>query len=212
MARTLDVVGSRWTLLIVRELLTGPKRFKDLLAWLPGIGTNLLARRLKQLEGDQIVAKRTLPPPAGSTVYELTEIGRGLEPVILALARWGIRMLGRPRDPQLFSAGWSVLEMKALFIPELAVGLRETYEFRIGAEVFHVVIDGGSLHPAQGPAHHPDAILTAEPDAFLDLCWGEVTPQTAEQAGITIEGDRAALERALTIFGLPPAAPLGRPS
>jgi len=204
MARALDVVGSRWTLLLVRELLTGPKRFTDLLTWMPSIGTNLLTDRLKELEGHGIVAKRTLPPPAGSAVYELTEVGRALEPVVLALARWGIRMLGRPEDPQLFSARWSILEMKALFIPELAVGLNEAYEFHVSGEVFHVVIDGGSVHPGQGPAQDPVVTLTADQDAFLDLCWGALDPDDAESAGVQIDGDRDALLRAMKIFGLPP--------
>ena len=97
-ARALDAVGERWTLLLVRELSTGPKRFKDLLGGLPGIGTNLLAGRLKALEGEGIVRRATLPPPAGSNVYELTELGRGLEPVVVALSRWGARLLDAPRE------------------------------------------------------------------------------------------------------------------
>src|SRR2546427_12402137 len=90
-ARSLDVVGERWTLLIVRDLLVGPKRYKDLLIGLPGIGTNLLADRLRELEGAGILRRTVLPPPAGSTVYELTSSGQALEPVILALGRWGAR-------------------------------------------------------------------------------------------------------------------------
>src|SRR5919202_4903626 len=93
-ARGLDLVGERWTLLIVRDLLTGPKRYTDLLAGLPGIGTNLLATRLRELEQHGLVARRVLPPPAGSTVYELTDVGQTLEPVVLALGRWGRRLLG----------------------------------------------------------------------------------------------------------------------
>src|SRR5918995_3325809 len=89
LARTLDVVGERWTLLLVRELLLGPRRYKDLLAGLPGIGTNLLAERLRHLEEFGLVRRRSLPPPAGSRVYELTELGRGLESVVMELGRWG---------------------------------------------------------------------------------------------------------------------------
>src|SRR6188508_1089348 len=88
-ARALDIVGERWTLLLVRELMIGPRRFKDILGGLPGIGTNLLTDRLKDLEQAGVVARRVLPPPAGSTVYELTELGRGLEPVVFALGWWG---------------------------------------------------------------------------------------------------------------------------
>src|SRR5437660_12010745 len=97
-ARGLDVSGDRWTLLIVRDLLLGPKRYKDLLSGLPGIGTNLLADRLKELEGAGLIERAVLPPPAGSTVYQLTERGLALEPVMIALGRWGARCLGAPKQ------------------------------------------------------------------------------------------------------------------
>src|ERR687896_2059432 len=112
-ARALDVIGERWTLLLVRELLTGPKRFKDLLGGLPGIGTNLLAARLKALEGEGIVRRATLPPPAGSNVYELKELGGSLEPVIMALSRWGARLLDAPREEDEMRAGWAVVAMRS---------------------------------------------------------------------------------------------------
>jgi DNA-binding HxlR family transcriptional regulator len=121
-ARALDVVGERWTLLLVRELSTGPKRFKDLLGGLPGIGTNLLTNRLKTLEGEGIVRRATLPPPAGSNVYELTELGRSLEPVIVALSRWGARLLDAPREDDEMRAGWAAVAMRSA----LGRGLRTT--------------------------------------------------------------------------------------
>src|SRR5215207_10476070 len=108
-ARALDIVGERWTLLMVRELLTGPKRLKDLLEGLPGIGTNLLANRRKTLEGEGIVRRATLPPPAGSNVYELTELGGSLEPVIMALSRWGARLLDAPREVDEMMSGWAAV-------------------------------------------------------------------------------------------------------
>src|SRR5438132_8507698 len=95
-ARALDVVGERWSLLVVRDLLTGPKRYTDLQAGLPGIGPNVLADRLRSLEGAGLIAKRRLPPPAASTVYELTELGSGLRPVLTALFGWGLRLVGAP--------------------------------------------------------------------------------------------------------------------
>src|SRR5215470_18393749 len=101
-ARSLDVIGERWTLLIIRDLLVGPKRYKDLLDGLPGIGTNLLAARLRDLEKAGIVRRTLLPPPAASTVYELTEVGRALEPAIFAIGRWGARFLGSPRETDTF--------------------------------------------------------------------------------------------------------------
>src|SRR3954451_13767324 len=115
MARALDALGERWTLLVIRELLSGPKRFKDLLEGLPGIGTNLLAARLKNLESEGLLCRVTLPPPAGSTVYELTERGREIEPVLIGLARWGLGLLGAPRPSDVFRPVWAVQAMKATF-------------------------------------------------------------------------------------------------
>jgi DNA-binding HxlR family transcriptional regulator len=124
-------VGERWTLLLVRELSTGPKRFKDLLEGLPGIGTNLLASRLKKLEGEGIVRRATLPPPAGSNVYELTELGESLEPVIVALSRWGARLLDAPRVDDEMRAGWAAVAMRSVVKPGAAGGRSGTYEFCI---------------------------------------------------------------------------------
>src|SRR5215207_4475051 len=151
-ARALDVVGERWTLLIVRELSTGPKRFKDLLGGLPGIGTNLLAARLKDLERHELVRRTTLPPPAGSRVYELTDLGRSLEPVVVALGRWGSRFLGTPRPADDLKPGWAMVAVRAALKPGAASGARETYEFRIDEEVFHVRIEDGEAETRQGTA------------------------------------------------------------
>src|SRR5690349_18853317 len=122
-ARGLDVVGERWTLLIVRDLLTGPKRYKDLLEGLPGIGTNLLAGRLREMEQYGIVTRRVLPPPAGSTVYELTELGQALEPAVVALGRWGHHFLGARREGDFLSANAYLLAMRGTFRADRAQGL-----------------------------------------------------------------------------------------
>ena len=111
-ANALDLVGERWTLLIVRELLVGPKRFTDLLKNLPGIGTNLLAARLKELEENKIMERITLPPPAASQVYILTELGRGLEPAITELWMWGSKTQEARREQDQFRPGWMVFAMK----------------------------------------------------------------------------------------------------
>src|SRR4028118_1448354 len=133
-AHALDVVGERWTLLLVRELLSGPKRFKDLLWGLPGIGTNLLAARLKSLAGHGVVRRTTLPPPAGSDVYELTELGRALESVVLSLSRWGARLVQEePRDGDDVRPAWAAMALRSLFEPEAGWSL-ERYEVRIGGE------------------------------------------------------------------------------
>ena len=188
-ARALDVVGERWTLLLVRELSTGPKRFKDLLEGLPGIGTNLLASRLKMLEGEGIVRRATLPPPAGSSVYELTGLGRELEPVIVALSRWGARFLDAPHEGDELRAGWAAVAMRS------ALGARGvgsgTYEFRIDGEAFHLRIrDGGEGAEArQGSAPDPDLVVEGDSGTFLAVASGRLGPEEAVESGmLRVEG------------------------
>lgn len=205
-ARALDVVGERWTLLVVRELLTGPKRFKDLLGGLPGIGTNLLTARLKDLEGHGLVRRATLPPPAGSRVYELTGPGRALEPVVVGLCRWGSRFfLDAPRAGEDLKPAWAVVAMRAALEP--ASGARETYEFRVDEEAFHVRVEDGETEAWQGPAPtNPDLVIRGGTQAFLDLAAGRLGPTEAMESGvIQFEGDRDALARCLEMFGAPAA-------
>lgn len=197
-ARALDVVGERWTLLLVRELLTGPKRFKDLLEGLPGIGTNLLAARLKALEEHGLLRRGTLPPPAGSGVYELTELGRSLEPVIVELSRWGSRLVGDPRSGDKRRPAWAVMALRSLFEPEATAGLRETYEFRIDGEAFHLRIDGGAVEARQGPAEAPDLTVYGEAHTFLALASGRLEPKEALESGeIQLHGNPDAQARCL---------------
>src|SRR3954447_21963119 len=144
-AHALSLVGERWSLLVVRELLRGPKRYTDLAAGLPGIGTNVLATRLRELEAAGVLQRRKLPPPAASTVYELTEYGLGLEEVLHAIARWGARTLGLPRREDDLGADWGLNAFPALLYPERARGLTETYVIRVDDDVFTVRLLGGAL-------------------------------------------------------------------
>lgn len=202
-ARALDALGERWTLLVIRELLSGPKRFKDLLEGLPGIGTNLLAARLKNLEGEGLVCRVTLPPPAGSTVYELTERGREIEPVLIGLARWGLRLLDAPDPGDVFRPVWALQAMKATFRSEAAQGVWETYEFRVGEDVFHIQVEDGSSEPRYGAAWKPDLIVTTDADTFLALVSGQLgLEEAAESERTEIQGDPDALARCREIFGL----------
>ena len=202
-ARALDIVGERWTLLIVRELLTGPKRFKDLLEGLSGIGTNLLAARLKDLEGYGVVRRATLPPPAASKVYELTEPGRSLEPVITALGRWGLEFLGTPDREDDLRPAWAVVAMRSALKQEAARGLQETYEFRIDEEAFHLRVKDGEVEALQGPAVDPDLVVRGGTQAFLALVAGQLESAEALESGeIQIEGAQETLARCLEIFGL----------
>jgi DNA-binding HxlR family transcriptional regulator len=195
-ARALDVVGERWTLLLVRELSTGPKRFKDLLGGLPGIGTNLLASRLKTLEGQGIVRRATLPPPAGSNVYELTELGGSLEPVIVALSRWGAKLLDFPREGEDLRAGWAAVAMRSVLGPGSDGGRPGTYEFRIDGEAFHLRVgeEGEGVETRQGQAQDPDLVVTGEAETFLAVASGRLGMEEAMQSGsLGVEGDREAL-------------------
>ena len=201
-ARALDVVGERWTLLLVRELSTGPKRFKDLLGGLPGIGTNLLASRLKRLEGEGIVRRATLPPPAGSNVYELTALGRELEPVLVALSRWGARLLDVPAEDDELRAGWAAVALRAALPAGALEGRSGTYGFRIDGEAFHVrVVDGEegkTVEAGQGPAQDPEPVVVGDSRTLLAVASGKLSPEEALKSGALLvegerEGDREAL-------------------
>src|SRR6266516_814295 len=204
LARVLDVVGERWTLLLVRELLQGPKRYKDLLAGLPGIGTNLLAERLRHLQEIGMIRRRPLPPPAGSTVYELTELGQGLESAVMELGRWGAYFLGEPRERAAPQPGWFFVSIRATFRPALAAEVDERYEFRVAGETFHVVIDRGRLTSGQGAVADPDAVVSTDLQTFIALLAQRLTPADAlATRAVEVEGDPAALSRFVEIFAWP---------
>jgi DNA-binding HxlR family transcriptional regulator len=205
LAHALGVVGERWTLLIVRDLLHGPKRYTDLAEGLPGIGTNVLASRLRDLEKFGIVRKRKLPPPAASTVYELTEYGLELEEVMCALARWGARSLGPPGPEDELYPEWGVNALPALFNAEAARGLTETYVFSVGADLFTARIDEGRLHASVGAAETADLRVETDMDTFFGLASGDLSPRDAIATGrAKIEGDPAVFERCFDVLTLAP--------
>ncbi len=203
-ARALDLLGERWTLLLIRELLTGPKRYTDLLHGLPGIGTNLLAARLKELESAAVIQRSELPPPAASTVYELSERGRELEEVIVSLARWGLPLLGRRGCTQAWQPEWSILAMQATFRPERAAGINEQYQFEVDGEVFFAQVNDGTVITGRGPATDPAFTLRAGADTFLAVADGTLSAgEVIETGRYEIDGDAAAFERCVKIFSLP---------
>src|SRR3954452_7575202 len=152
-AHALDLVGDRWALLVVRELVLGPKRFTDLRAGLPGIGPNVLSQRLKELEDGGVLTRRVLPPPAGSTVYELTDWGRELEDIVVRLGRWGARSPQMPRDAEA-RPEWLVLAMRAIYDPQ-DEPVPTTYGLRFDDEVFWVRVENGSLRVGRGEPTDP---------------------------------------------------------
>lgn len=204
-ARTLDLVGERWTLLLIRELLTGPKRFTDLQAALRGLGTGLLAARLRHLEEHGLATKVTLPPPARTAAYALTEAGQELAPAVLALARWGLKWaMDDRRATETFHPGWALLGLRACFDAEAAAGLHAVYEFRIDDEVFHVRVDDGTIETRHEPAQRPDAVITIGTEAFLSLTDQRHTlAEAVERGAAAVAGDPAAVRRLRHLFRLP---------
>ena len=186
MAHALDLVGERWALLVVRELMHGPKRYTDLVDCLPGIGTNILAARLRDLEERGIVTRRTLPPPAASRVYDLTDYGRGLRPAMRELALWGARSLGPPtEDGELFD-GWLANAMDTVLATLAPPG---RFEFRAGEQVASLV-DGVV---ERTPIDDPDVIVEGDPEAIYYLFVDRRLDQ------VTVQGDRALLEQLLDV-------------
>lgn len=204
-AYALDIVGERWTLLIIRELIAGPRRFSDLLDGLPGISTNLLSERLKNLEQHGLLNRRTLPPPAGSTVYELTPLGRALEKTLIELGRWGSQFVpSSPEDAVLLNAGSYALTLKTFFRKEQAQSVDETYELHIDNEVLHVQIRSGELQVRQGEAQSADLVLHTDMPTYLGLLTRQIQPDEAiSQGSARIEGEVEALRRFLNICGVP---------
>ena len=195
-ARALDLVGERWALLVVRDLILGPKRFTDLRRGLPGIGTNVLAARLKELERGGVVERRTLPPPAASAVYELTEYGRSLEGPLLALGRWGASSMG-PREPgQALRSEWLAVAFKAFFRPEAASGLNATVALRFVDGAFRARIEDGALEVESGVRNGADLVLTTEVETLIAFLAGADVPAPA----LAPEGDTTLLARLPEIF------------
>jgi DNA-binding HxlR family transcriptional regulator len=201
-ARALDVVGERWALLVVRELLLGPKRFTDLRAGLPNLSPDVLSQRLRELEADGVVTRRRLPPPAGSKVYELTERGDELEPVILALGRWGTSV-PFPPDGHELGVDSTILALKTVFDPAATDGKPMSVELRLDDQPFSVQVSDGSIDVARGSNDHPDAVLSASTMTIVALLWQGLGLAEAVRSGAAeIQGDRRILERFLRLFAV----------
>ncbi|GAB2754784.1 winged helix-turn-helix transcriptional regulator [Amycolatopsis magusensis] len=199
-------MGERWGMLVVRDLLLGPKRFTDLRAGLPRIPSSILSARLNELEEAGVVRRRVLPQLDASVVYELTEYGAELEAVVLTLGLWGARSLGTPGEEDVFTLDTAILSLYTTFRPELASNVRVSYELHYGPEMtLHVLIDGEDLKVGEGP--YPDADLTV-------TCYGsikpvfakEISPREALDQGIlSISGDPALFELFADLFHIPSA-------
>ena len=201
-ARALDLIGERWTLLVVRELLVGPKRFSELLEGLPGIGRNLLAARLLHLEAERLIQRSQTRPEGRSHVYELTDDGRALTPVMRALARWGATRLGPLGPGEAFRAQWMMGTLSATADREAARGIHETDQFDVDGEVFHLRAADGKITPHVGKAAEPDLTIRASPSILAAIAAGQQSvPDAMADGALAAEGTPTALGRALAIFG-----------
>jgi len=205
-AHALDLIGERWALLIVRDLLFGPKRFTDLRDGLPQGSPNVLTQRLRELEASGIVRRRKLPPPASSMVYELTDWGAQLEPILLGLQRWGA---GSPALPDDVPVGCdaAMLALKNAFNPVAAEHMRGIVEVRFDTGTFRVSVQDGSIDINRGAADHPDAAIETDPPTLEEVAFGLRPMAAAEQSGaLSVEGDHRLVEQFFDLFPVPAEA------
>ena len=201
LARALDVVGDRWTLLIVRELWPGARRFTDLVEGLPGISRRLLSERLRDLRRDGIIARKELRPPAARQVYELTDQGRDLATAMAPLAAWGSRYLGELGPTDRIRPRSSAVGMAILADREAAKGVRETYQYIVGDASFHFIVDDGSIEVRDGLAEEASVVVRTDEETWMDILADRITASAAAASGaLVVAGDRQSSKRIGKIF------------
>ncbi len=206
-AHALDLVGERWALLIVRDLLFGPKRFSDLTVGLPHGSPNVLTQRLRELESAGVVRRRRLPPPASAMVYELTDWGAELEPILLVLQRWGAASPTFAHDVPV-GCDAAMLALKNAFDTVAAGELEVVIEVRFGAGTFAVTVAAGAIDVRRGAAEHPRVVVETDPSTLEHVAFGMRSRADAEASGdMTVAGDAAAFDRFLGSFQGAESAP-----
>ncbi|MEV4014896.1 helix-turn-helix domain-containing protein [Nonomuraea angiospora] len=202
LARAMEMIGERWSMLIIRNLFAGPQRFTDLRKGLPAIPTNILSARLKQLEGAGLATRRALPHPERAVVYELTNYGRDLEPALIALGRWGARTMTEPRPGEIITAESIAMSFRTAYRPEAAQKVTVGYEVRMGDFTLRLQITDGELTVGTGEHPAPDLVierLTGHP--IRDLMNGSKTPdEVLHDGSMRMEGDPALLSRFAEMF------------
>jgi DNA-binding HxlR family transcriptional regulator len=208
-AHALDLIGERWALLVMRELMLGPKRFGDLRGDLPGISANVLTQRLEGLESAGLLVRRKLPPPASAQVYELTPWGYEAEPIVQSLGKWAAR--SPAHDPTLpISATSIMLSFRTMFDPGRARDFRARIGFRLGAEHFLAKVENGRFENGRAETEGADVVFTGTPTGVAAFVYGGQPIEVLEQAGmLRVEGDRAIADRFATLFPLPPKVAAG---
>jgi DNA-binding HxlR family transcriptional regulator len=211
-ATALDVIGDRWTPLILRDLLLGPLRFSDLAEGLPGIGTNTLAARLKHLEAAGVIHRRLLPLPDRGTVYELTTYGRELEPILLALGRWGTKSMTRLPPDVASRSRWLAAAMLAFHDTSQPIARATTWQLRLTDGAFTVRAERTSLTVTAGAPDDADLVITTDDEHLHRLLTHQLTPAEAVATGAaTLDGDATALPRLLELFAFPTLDPAAAP-
>jgi DNA-binding HxlR family transcriptional regulator len=197
LARALDRVGERWTLLVVRNLLLGPRRYSDLLEELPGLTTNLLAARLREMEKLGLVHKRAALSPVRANVYELTPMGRALEPALMELARWGGRFMDRPNRADTLNVGWALLSLKRRY----RGGLTLVVELGIDERRFELAFTPRHLAVTEGAATRPDLSVAGSLADVRAWLFGGADARALAQVGkLRVEGAETAWEALLAAF------------
>ena len=200
LARALELVGERWALLIIRDLLVGPHRFTDLRQGLPRIPTNVLADRLKEHETNGIVRRRALPRPASAVVYELTEYGQQLEDAVKLLGLWGAQSLGEPRPDDIITSDSMVMALRSTFRPEAAQGVRAGYQLRLGPVMLHARIEDGAIAAGAGEMPNPDVVVESGP-AIRAVMSGELsTAEAIESGSVRVIGSAELFDRFPEMF------------
>jgi DNA-binding HxlR family transcriptional regulator len=195
-AKSLDLIGDRWTLLVVRELAyRGPSRYTDLRNGLPGVATNLLADRLRDLEAAGLVVREEAPPPVATTLFRLTPRGEGLRPVLVELMRWGLPLMAEQREGEAVRSHWLAGALEAMVSDGRPDDGPATLELRLGDQPITIAAEAGETKIGLGPADAPDASLSGAEKPIMGLLLGYLDRAGAEAAGVTVEGDPAVIER-----------------
>jgi DNA-binding HxlR family transcriptional regulator len=211
LASALDVLGERWTLLIIRELMMGRRRYTDLLTDLPGLGTNLLAERLRFLMDKGVIRQSGGSHSGEKRAYELTEMGQQLRPVMLALARWGMEFVGEMSSEDVARPHWGFLAVEAMIRPDKIPAADEEYEFRVDDEVFHIAVCAGQAEARRGPATNPSMVATTDAATFVRIGSGRLRPLAAMVTGeLKLTGDITSVLRCCELLGLEAGVPGGQ--
>ena len=197
-AKALDAVGDRWTLLIIRELLArGACRYTDLKNGLPGIASNLLSDRLRDLESAGLIRREDAPPPVATTLFSLTETGAELEPVVRALGVWGLRYMVDPVEGDEFRSQWFDIPVSIFLRDSDPEGPPVSIELRTASDPVVVEVSGGTVRTRPGTAASPDLVLAGEPRLILGMFWGKLTAPEAVALGLEVTGDESVLQRVI---------------